>query len=68
MVLSGSIGEGNEIAYETGIKKMVSVMKDGMTPEYAMEHAKELYYNAATEMFKNIKEEWQTWKTNTNSI
>lgn len=68
MVLSGSIGKGNEIAYEMGIKKMVSVMKDGMTLQYAMEHAKELYYNAATEMFKNIKEEWQTWKTNTNSI
>ncbi len=53
--LCGSLGEGADALYGCGISSLMTIMEDDMTVEYAMEHAEELYYNAAVKLFRDLK-------------
>ncbi len=52
VALSGSAGPGAEEIYKHGICSLRTTIEDPMTIEYAMIHARELYYRAAVKMFR----------------
>lgn len=55
--LSGSLGEGAEEILKHGISSLHSIMAPSMSLEYAMEHAEQLYLDAAVRMFQSVKTE-----------
>ncbi len=54
VALCGSLGEGHEEIFEHGISKVITIMDEGMSVGYAMEHAEELYCRAAVNLFREL--------------
>ena len=55
IAICGSTAEGYERIFEHGITRIETLVKDDITPEYAMEHAEKVYYQRALEIFKAMK-------------
>ena len=55
IAICGSTAEGYEKIFEPGITRIETLVKDDITPEYAMDHAEEVYYQRALEVFKAMK-------------
>ena len=54
VALCGCTGDGYEQIFGYGITQVETLADDSISPEYAMEHAEEVYYHKALEMFKNL--------------
>ncbi len=54
VALCGCIGDGYEHIMNYGITRVETLADDSISPEYAMEHAEEVYYYKALEMFKTL--------------
>jgi len=54
IALCGCLGEGYEKIMDHGITKIVTLADDSITAEYAMDHAEEVYYKKALELFRTI--------------
>ncbi len=55
IALCGSTGDGFEQIQQYGITEIVTLVGEGISSEYAMEHAEEVYYQRALEMFRKIR-------------
>lgn len=53
--LCGSLGEGAELLYESGITSLYSLVDETTDIQQAMENAEEVYYQAAVRLFRQIK-------------
>ncbi len=53
--LSGSLGDGAEKIFDSGISSLHCITDRPMTLEYAMTNAETLYYKAAVRMFRTIR-------------
>lgn len=56
IAIVGSLGPGYEELFECGIKKIYSTIENGMSVEYAMQHAEEQLIKAAARMFADIRD------------
>ena len=54
VALCGCTGDGYEHILNYGITQVETLADDSISPEYAKEHAEEVYYHKALEMFKNL--------------
>ena len=55
--LCGSLGDGAELLYDSGITSLYSLADENTSVEEAMTNAEEVYYHAAVRMFSKIKRE-----------
>lgn len=55
VALSGSVGVGYENIFNHGISSIITTVNSPMSLDEAMRNAKELYYQAATDMFRLLK-------------
>ncbi len=55
IAITGSLGDGAEKVYDCGITSVMTTVNGIMTLEDAMEHAEQLYLNAAGRMFRMLK-------------
>ena len=56
IAIVGCLGSGYEELFKCGIKKIYTTIEDGMSVEYAMQHAEEQLNKAAAKMFSDIKD------------
>ncbi|MBR5421830.1 MAG: glycerate kinase [Lachnospiraceae bacterium] len=54
IALCGSVGAGYEKILDHGVTRIVTLAGEAVSPEYAMEHAEELYYMRAKEVFSGM--------------
>lgn len=54
VALCGCTGEGYEQIFNYGITRVETLVNDDVTLEYAMEHAEEVYYQKALEIFSSL--------------
>ena len=54
IALCGCTGDGYEKIMECGVTKVRTLAGDGVTPEYAMTHAEEVYYARALELMRDL--------------
>ncbi len=55
IALCGCLGDGYEHIKEHGITRIEALADDSITPEYAVSHAEEVYYQRALEVMKTLK-------------
>lgn len=55
IALCGSTAEGYEKILEHGITKIVTLVSEDISPEFAMGHAEDIYYQRALEIFGEMK-------------
>lgn len=55
IAITGSLGDGAEKVYDCGITSVMTTVNGIMTIEDAMEHAEQLYLNAAERMFRMLR-------------
>ncbi len=53
--LCGCLGDGYEQLSQYGVNRFITTAKKDMPLTYALEHAEELYYERAVEMFEDLK-------------
>ena len=56
IAIVGSLGEGWEGLEDCGIERIIPIAPEGMSIEESMEHAEELYYEAARKYLLTLKE------------
>lgn len=54
LLIVGSLGEGYEGAYSLGVSKIYSLVNDKTTLDEAINNAESVYFERATELFKNL--------------
>lgn len=55
LCIAGCTGDGYESVYDIGVKKIYTLVGDGVDTEYAINKAKEVYSQKANELFLSLK-------------
>ncbi|MCR4642381.1 MAG: glycerate kinase [Lachnospiraceae bacterium] len=55
MAICGCLGSGYELIKESGIADIVTLTDENTSPEYAMQHAEELYYKRAIDVMRGMR-------------
>ena len=53
--IAATLGDGFEQIKQYGITEIVTLVCEDTSAEYAMEHAEEVYYQRALEVFRKIR-------------
>lgn len=56
VALCGCLGDGHESMMGAGITNVVTLAREGVSNEYAMQHAEELYYQRAVEVMQSLND------------
>ena len=55
LCIAGCTGDGYESVYDIGVKKIYTLVGDGVDTEYAIKNASEVYSQKAKELFSSLK-------------